>query len=165
MTGSIICGVDGSDSAKGAACVARTLAGEHGLGLLFVRLVDGDVPDSDASALAERLQRLSAGANELDCSAEWLVEAGHATDCLVTAARKARAELIVVGSNWAAFVAARQHLRGRVAAGPLPDGEGNEDDDRDYAGGIVRFRLGSSQEHADAELSVRAGTPSGAEAA
>jgi nucleotide-binding universal stress UspA family protein len=166
MTGSIICGVDDSDSAKGAARVARALAGELGLGLLFVRVVDRDVPDSHVSAIAERLQRLSAGSNELDCSAEWLVETGHAADGLVAAARKARAEMIVVGST-----GPHSSLLGSISAdvsrrAPCPvvvvppgadtlvngqrnDPGSNEDDDRDSAGGIVRFGLGSSKEHAD----------------
>ena len=63
MAGSIICGVDDSASAKGAARVARALAGELGLGLVFVRVVEPDAPDAKVSAIAGRLERLRAGAS------------------------------------------------------------------------------------------------------
>ena len=45
MTGSIICGVDDSESAKGAARVARGLSAQLGSRLVFVRVVDGGSPD------------------------------------------------------------------------------------------------------------------------
>jgi nucleotide-binding universal stress UspA family protein len=169
MSGSIICGVDDSESAKGAARVARTLAGELGLGLVFVRVVDHDGPGPEMAAIAKRLEGLSARANDLDAGAEWLVEAGHPADGLVAAARKARAEMIVVGST-----GPHSSLLGSVSAdvsrrAPCPvlvvppgtdelvnghrsDVGGNEDDDRDYAGGIVRFGLGSSKGHADTDF-------------
>jgi nucleotide-binding universal stress UspA family protein len=99
MGGPIICGVDDSESAKRAARVARALAGELGLGLTYVRVVDRNAPDAEVSAIAERLERLSAGANDLDCGAAWLVEAGHPADRLVAVAEAAEAELIVVGST------------------------------------------------------------------
>ena len=40
MVGSIICGVDESASARGAARVARGLSAKLGLRLVFVRVVD-----------------------------------------------------------------------------------------------------------------------------
>jgi len=46
MAGSIICGVDDSESAKEAARVARALAAELRLGLVFVRVVGQDAPDA-----------------------------------------------------------------------------------------------------------------------
>lgn len=98
MGGRIICGVDNSESAKRAARVARALAAELGLGLTFVRVVERNASDARVSATAGRLARLSAGANDLDCGAAWLVEAGRPADRLVSVAEAAEAELIVVGS-------------------------------------------------------------------
>jgi hypothetical protein len=72
MAGSIICGVDESVSAKGAARVARALASALGVGLVFVRVVESDAPDAKVSLIAERLVRLSASAGDLDCGAGWL---------------------------------------------------------------------------------------------
>src|SRR6266542_3111925 len=83
MAGSIICGVDDSESAKGAARVARGLSSKLGLGLLFVRVVEDGAPKRKISAVAERLERISSGASETDCGAGWLVEVGHPADRLV----------------------------------------------------------------------------------
>jgi Universal stress protein family len=69
--GAIICGIDDSESARGAARVARGLSGELGLDLVFVR----------------------------DGGAEWVVALGRPADQLVAAATKAKAALIVVGSH------------------------------------------------------------------
>ncbi|HEY7793123.1 MAG TPA: universal stress protein [Gaiellaceae bacterium] len=99
MVGSIICGVDGSKSAKGAARVARALAGELGLGVTFVRVVGRNTSDAKVSAIAERLERLSGEANDLDCGATWLVEVGDPAETLVAAAEAVEAALIVVGST------------------------------------------------------------------
>ena len=99
MAGSIICGVDDSASAKGAARVARALARELGLGLVFVRAVEPDAPDATVSAIAQRLERLSAGTSEVDCGASWQVEVGHPADQLVAVAARAEAAMIVVGST------------------------------------------------------------------
>jgi nucleotide-binding universal stress UspA family protein len=157
MSGSIICGVDGSSSAKAAARVARALAGELGLRLVFVRVVDLDAPDARVSTIAERLERLSAGASEVDCGAAWVVEVGHPADRLVAAANDAGATMIVVGSG-----GPRSSLLGSISAdltrrAPCPvvvvppgadarvngrrngGGAGN---DADYAGGIARLGLG-----------------------
>jgi hypothetical protein len=69
MVGSIICGVDNSGSAHGAARVARGLSSKLGLPLVFVRVVDEGSPDDEITATAERLERLSSAASELDCGA------------------------------------------------------------------------------------------------
>jgi nucleotide-binding universal stress UspA family protein len=51
MSGSIICGVDGSESAKRAARVARGLSSTLGLRLVFVRVVDPGSPTSKSARL------------------------------------------------------------------------------------------------------------------
>lgn len=161
MAGAIICGVDDSESAKGAARVARALSTQLSLDLVFVRVVDPDASDAKASALAERLERLSAGASDADCGAAWLVEGGHPADGLVAAARRAGASMIVVGST-----GPRSSLLGSVSAdvsrrAPCPvvvvppgadvrvngrPGERRTDDDpRDVAGGIARFGFGEGE--------------------
>jgi nucleotide-binding universal stress UspA family protein len=157
MHGSIICGVDDSDSAKGAARVARALSGELGLGVIFVRAVDRKAADAEVTAVAERLERLTASVNETDHGAGWSVEAGHPADALVAAAKKADAAMIVVGST-----GSRSSLLGSVSAdvsrrAPCPvvvvppgadatvDGRGSagrSNGSGDFAGGIVRFGLG-----------------------
>ena len=111
MAGSIICGVDDSTSAKGAARVARALAAELALGLVFVRVLDPDASEAKVNEITERLELLSAGAEELDCGASWLVEAGHAADRLVAVAEAGEAKLIVVGST-----GTRSSLLGSVSA-------------------------------------------------
>ena len=57
MTGSIICGVDDSESAKCAARVARGLSSKLGLRPVFVHAVDPGSADEKISAIAERLER------------------------------------------------------------------------------------------------------------
>ena len=112
MTGSIICGVDDSEAAKGAARVARALSADLQLGLVFVRVVDDDASDEQISAIAARLHQLAAqGATDVDCGARWLVEAGHPADRLVAAAVKQDAALIVVGSS-----GPRSSLLGSISA-------------------------------------------------
>jgi nucleotide-binding universal stress UspA family protein len=159
MNGVIICGVDDSESAKGAARVARALGSELGLGVIFVRAVDGAAADADVTAISERLQRLSAGVNGSDCGAAWSVEVGHPVDALAAAAKKAQAAMIVVGST-----GPRSSLLGSVSAdvsrrAPCPvvvvppgadatvDGGagGSPLNPPDFAGGITRFSLGSER--------------------
>ena len=111
MTGSIICGVDGSESAKGAARVARGLSAQLGSRLVFVRVVDGACPDPEISGTAARLQQLAECATEVDCGAQWLVELGHPADRLVAVAEKEAASLIVVGST-----GPRSSLLGSISA-------------------------------------------------
>ena len=111
MTGSIICGVDGSDSAKGAARVARGLSAQLGLPLVFVRVVDDGSAAGEITAVAERLQQLAESTTDVDCGAHWLVEVGHPADCLVAVAEKEAASLIVVGST-----GPRSSLPGSISA-------------------------------------------------
>jgi nucleotide-binding universal stress UspA family protein len=176
VAGSIICGVDDSESAKGAARVARGLSSELGTGLVFVRVVEDGSSQEKVSAMAERLQQVHGGVTEVDCGADWLVEIGHAADRLVAAAAAEKASLIVVGSTGprssllgsisaevsrrapcpvvvvppgADASAAHPRRNGkdevRVAVGIPRFGTGasNEQADRDFAGGIVRFNLGA----------------------
>ncbi len=195
MTGSIICGVDGSESAKGAARVARRLSAQLGSRLVFVRVVDGASPDREISIAAARLQQLAECATDVDCGAHWLVEVGHPADRLVAVAEKEAASLIVVGSTGprssllgsiSADVSRRAPCpvvvvapgadrslangngKGRVSAptgsrglfddgytgtggfdwalsAPNGDRPADDPDERDFAGGIVRFGIGGGK--------------------
>jgi nucleotide-binding universal stress UspA family protein len=175
MAGSIICGVDDSDSAKGAARVARGLSSKLGLGLVFVRVVENGSSEEKVSAMAERLERVHDEVTEVDSGAGWLVEVGHPADRLVAAAAAENASLIVVGST-----GPRSSLLGSISAevskrAPCPvvvvppgadvspagprrgkdnrqvagsrarfdHAASNDQADRDFAGGIVRFSLGT----------------------
>jgi nucleotide-binding universal stress UspA family protein len=111
MTGSIICGVDGSESAKGAARVARGLSAQLGSRLVFVRVVEGGPPDRASSVAAARLQQLAECTTDVDCGAQWLVEVGHPADRLAAVAEKEAASLIVVGST-----GPRSSLLGSISA-------------------------------------------------
>jgi nucleotide-binding universal stress UspA family protein len=91
--GAIICGLDDSESARGAARVARGLSGELGLDLVFVRVLED--PGKRVDGTADRLAHLCGG----DGRAEWVVAVGHPADQLVAAATKTEATLIVVGSH------------------------------------------------------------------
>jgi nucleotide-binding universal stress UspA family protein len=93
--GAIICGIDNSESARGAARVARGLSGELGLDLVFVRVLEA--PSKRVDATVDRLAHLCGGAG--DDGAEWVVVVGHPADQLVAAATKTEATLIVVGSH------------------------------------------------------------------
>jgi nucleotide-binding universal stress UspA family protein len=99
MNGSIICGVDDSEGAKGASRVARDLSSKLGLRLVFVRVVKPGSPDEQISQIAERLEHLSECTTDVDCGAGWLVDVGHPVDRLVAAAAEEEASLIVVGSG------------------------------------------------------------------
>lgn len=153
MNGAIICGVDESDSAKGAARVARALSRELGLGVIFVRAVDGKAADADVTTIAERLERLSASVNGTDCGAAWSVEIGHPADALVAAAKEAGAAMIVVGST-----GPRSSLLGSVSAdvsrrapcpvvvvppGAAAGANGRTNGGSDLAGGITRLGVAS----------------------
>ena len=111
MTGSIVCGVDDSESAKGAARVARELSARLRLRLVFVRVVEDGSADEETGAIAARLHDLACGATEVDCSAHWFVDVGHPADRLVAAAEDENATLIVVGST-----GARSSLLGSISA-------------------------------------------------
>jgi nucleotide-binding universal stress UspA family protein len=99
MSGSIICGVDDSESAKGAARVARELSARLRRPLVFVRVVEDGSSDEKISAVAARLHDLADGATDLDCGAHWRVDVGHPADGLVAAAEDEQASVIVVGST------------------------------------------------------------------
>jgi nucleotide-binding universal stress UspA family protein len=86
MNGSIVCGVDDSESAQGAARVARELGARLGLRLVFVRVVDDGSSEGEIGAIAGRLRELAEGASGAGGGARWLVEAGHPADRLVAAA-------------------------------------------------------------------------------
>jgi nucleotide-binding universal stress UspA family protein len=152
MAGSIICGIDDSESAKEAARVARELSAKLDLGLVFVRVVE---PGADMEAMAsvvERLERLADSATDVDCGAAWLVDVGHPADRLVAAATEEDASMIVVGSH-----GPRSSLLGSISAevsrrAPcpvvvVPPGSGVA-----LAGGAARFALASSRQNADANV-------------
>ncbi len=111
MTHSIVCGVDESESAKGAARVARALSARLGLRLVFVRVVEDSTADEKIAAIAARLHHLADSATEVDCGAHWLVEVGHPADRLIAVAEEENAALIVVGST-----GPRSSLLGSVSA-------------------------------------------------
>jgi nucleotide-binding universal stress UspA family protein len=174
VAGSIICGVDDSESAKRAARVARGLSGKLGLGLVFVCVVEDGSPPEQVSAIAERLERVHGGVTEMDCGAGWSVEVGHPADRLVAAATAENASMIVVGSTGprssllgsisaevsrrapcpvvvvppnadASAANPRDGSANRQVAGSIPLaglGASNEQGDRHFEGGIVRFGLG-----------------------
>ena len=111
MTGSIICAIDDSESAKGAARVARRLSAQLGSRLVFVSVVDKGTSEGEVSAVAARLHHLAESATEVDCGAHWQVEVGHPADHLVAVAEKEAASLIVVGST-----GPRSSLLGSISA-------------------------------------------------
>jgi nucleotide-binding universal stress UspA family protein len=170
MASSIICGVDDSESAKGAARVARELSAQLGQRLVFVRVVDRDLPEGEIGALAARLHRLAESATEVDCGAHWLVEVGHPADRLVAVAEKEGASLIVVGSTGphssllgsiSADVSRRSPCpvvvvapgadvglangNGVVRIAARTDEAADDPEARDFAGGIVRFSIGGGK--------------------
>jgi nucleotide-binding universal stress UspA family protein len=165
VPGSIICGLDDSESAKRASRVARGLSAHLGLRLVFVHVVEAASADDETSALVERLHELTEGATELDSGADWLITAGHAADRLVAAAAEEKASLIVVGSHGPhsaldGSVSAEVSRRASCPVVVVPPGA---DADRrngshlgrqgsDMAGRIVRFGLGSPEEGGDSDF-------------
>lgn len=111
MTGSIICGVDDSESAKGAARVARELSALLRLRIVFVRVVEDGTSDGHIAAIAARLHDMGDGSPEVGAGAHWLVDVGHPADRLVAAAEEEDAVLIVVGST-----GPRSSLLGSISA-------------------------------------------------
>jgi len=111
MAGSIICGMDSSESAKRAARVARDLGSRLGLRLVFVHVVEAGSPDEKIDAFAGRLQHLSEACTDVDCGASWLVDVGHPVDRLIAAASDEEAAFIVVGST-----GPRSSLLGSISA-------------------------------------------------
>jgi len=109
MTGSIICGVDGSAVSDGAVRVARDLAARLDRRLVFAHVAAPGTPHEELDAMAEHLQQLAdADPGRLDL---WLVDIGHPADQLVAAAEDARAGLLVVGSH-----GPRSSLLGSISA-------------------------------------------------
>ena len=161
----IICGVDDSESAKGAARVARGLSSKLGLGLVFLRVVESGASKETVSAITERLERVCGAVSEVDNGARWLLDEGHPAERLVAAAAAEEASMIVVGST-----GPRSSLLGSISAevskrAPCPvvvvppgadlaatrqerDGEVNSP----LPGGIVRFGTGSSKASADTDF-------------
>jgi nucleotide-binding universal stress UspA family protein len=109
--GSIICGIDGSESAKRATRVARGLCSKLGLRLVFVHVAQADSSGEETRAIAERLHQLAESCTEVDCGALWLVDLGDPVDRLIAAAADERASLIVVGAP-----ESRSPLLGSVSA-------------------------------------------------
>ena len=159
MTRSIICGVDDSESAHGAARVARELSARLRLRLVFVRVLDADSAADEIGRVAARLNHLAHSATEVDCGAHWRVDVGHPADRLVAMAKDEHAALIVVGS-----IGPRSSLLGSISADvsrrapcpvvvvapgadrQLPNGHKPlkiTTDAREFPGGIVRFSLGA----------------------
>ena len=165
MAGLIICGVDDSESAKGAARVARGLSNELGLGLVFLRVVERGASKERVSAITERLERVCGAVSEVENGARWLVDEGHPAERLVAAAAAEEASMIVVGST-----GPRSSLLGSISAEvskrascpvvvvpPGADltatGQGRDGEvDSPLSGGIVRFGTGSSKASADTDF-------------
>jgi nucleotide-binding universal stress UspA family protein len=165
VAGLIICGVDDSESAKGAARVARGLSSNLGLRLVFLRVVEPGASKEKVSAITERLEQACSVVSEVDNGARWLVDEGHPAERLVAAAAAGEASMIVVGST-----GPRSSLLGSISAevskrAPCPvvvvppgadltatrqgqDGTA----DSPLSGGIVRFGAGSSQASADTDV-------------
>jgi nucleotide-binding universal stress UspA family protein len=165
VAGSIICGVDDSESAKGAARVARALSSKLGLGLVFVRVIEDGPPREKINAIAERLEQVHDDVTEVDCGAGWLVEVGHPADRLVAAAAAKNASLIVVGStgprsSLLGSTSAEVSRRAPCPVVVVPPGadtsaahrgrDGN--DEMRVAGGIARFSTGGLNEPADRDF-------------
>ena len=146
MAGSIIGGVDDSESAKGAARTARALSARLRLRLIFVRVVEDRSASEEIGAIVARLRDLVDGTTEVDCSAGWIIDVGHPADRLVAAAEDENATFIVVGST-----GPRSSLLGSISADvsrrapcpvvvvapgadrPLANGYGDRDDGRAVA--------------------------------
>ena len=111
MAGSIICGIDGSESAKRATRVARGLCSKLGVRLVFVHVAQAGSSDEKTGAIADRLHQLAESCTEVDCGALWLVDVGDPVDRLIAAAADEKASLIVVGAP-----ESRSSLLGSVSA-------------------------------------------------
>lgn len=150
-TGSIICGVDDSEAAKGAVGIAHTLAARLGRRIVLVRVVERGSPEKEIDATGEWLRRLAASEALADTETQWLVDVGHPADRLVAAAADEGASLLVLGSH-----GPRSSLLGSISAevsrrAPCPvvvvppgadAAVANGDVDTQLAGGIARFGFG-----------------------
>lgn len=119
MNGSIICGVDGSESAKRATEVARRLSAELGLRLVFVEVVEPGAHPADRLVAAARTEEAR---------------------LLVVGSRGPRSSLL--GS-----ISAEVSRRASCPVVVVPPGAGDwtsaDDGDKEVAGGIVRLGLGA----------------------
>jgi nucleotide-binding universal stress UspA family protein len=152
LPGSVICGVDGTQSATGAIRVARELSTLLGRRLVFVSVLEPGTSPDEVDAAAERLRRLADTSGGL-----WLVDVGHPADRLVAAAEDEQASLLVLGSH-----GLRSSLLGSISAdvsrrAPCPvvvvppgaDLDLNGGRSTESVGGIARFRLGASDTETD----------------
>ena len=153
MPGAIVCGVDGSESARGAARVARGLSSKLGLGLVFVRVLEDGPSAAPVDATAGRLEHLTNGAGGSDRGSDrgagWIVEHGHPADRLVAVAEETEAALIVVGSHGPrssslGSISLDVSKRAPCPVVVVPPGADTSFERDDFAGGIARFGLGES---------------------
>src|SRR5207253_3263898 len=122
MTGAVVCGIDDSAGATGTARVAHALAVRFGLALLFVHVVQPGASEEEVAAAAGLLREAVDGVAP-DGGTRSTIETGQPADRLVPLARKQEASFVP------------------PAASERQVGEGGEPS---FAGGIVRFDLGSS---------------------
>lgn len=160
MPGSIIVGVDGSRTARGAIRVGRDLGSLLKRRLVFVRVVEPGTPPERIDAIVEGLRQLADGEAALasgQAGALWLVDVGHPADRLVAAAEDEQASLIVLGSH-----GPRSSILGSVSAevsrrAPCPvvvvppraDAPGNGSVDTQITGDLARFRIRRAEGDAD----------------
>ena len=111
MSGSIICGLDSSETDRRAARVARGLCSKLGLRLVFVHVAQAGSSDEETGAIAERLHQLAERCTEVDCGALWMVELGDPVERLIAAAADEEARFIVIGAH-----EPRRSLFGSVSA-------------------------------------------------
>jgi nucleotide-binding universal stress UspA family protein len=159
LMGAIICGVDDSEAAKEAARVARVLGAKLGHRLVFVRIAETASPCQKTSVRAKRQQtgeRLVAAAAEEKASFIVVGSTGPRSSLFgsISAEISRRAACPVVVVPYSAHERPTDgHQHPEIAAHTagfgvaVPEtGERNETKDRDtgdFAGGIVRFSLGS----------------------
>jgi nucleotide-binding universal stress UspA family protein len=161
MTGSIICGVDDSESAKGALRVARALGNMLGRRLVLVRVVAPGSLEKEIEPIAEWFRRLTESDALCDTESLWLVDVGHPADRLAAAAADEEASLIVLGSH-----GARSSLLGSISAEvsrratcpvvvvpPGADGRFSDDNIRTPRFGYSRRREAKMASHLRAETS------------
>lgn len=109
MSGTVVVGVDGSETAKKAAQCARDLAAALAASLHVVSAYDSDrtevfgagsdqVVVSEADK-AENVARLIAGSLEGDVPVTYSAVRGRAADALIKEAEHVNAKLIVVGNR------------------------------------------------------------------
>ena len=158
MPGSVIVGVDGSETARGAISVGRDLGGLLKRRLVFMRVVEPGTPPETIDIIAEHLRQLADGEAAFDqAGALWLVDVGHPADRLVAAAEDEQASLIVLGSH-----GPRSSILGSVSAevsrrAPCPvvvvppraEAPENGSADTHITGDIARFRIGTAEGGAD----------------